>query len=105
MRYVPNTVSMVNASEGVAILKTTGMTGVQIMIKAPLTFIGVTYIGSVFFGYFGNVAGNTPAGSILNYTIIVFFWPMKGVEVVLNGIILGPVSSIRFVFPRSNFFV
>lgn len=58
MKSVQNIILMAYTSEAVSILKTTGMTGVQIITKAPLTFVGATYIGAVFFGYFGNVAGN-----------------------------------------------
>lgn len=94
------------ASEAVSILKTTGMTGVKIISAAPLTFVGVTYLGSTFFGYFSSVAGNNPAGSVLNFTSYVLSRPMRGVELVLNGLILRPLSKVVSYFkwdPRNSF--
>jgi len=43
-----NLVPMKYASEAVSILKTTGITGLQVITQAPLTFVGVTYIGAIF---------------------------------------------------------
>lgn len=80
-------------SEAVAILKTTGMTGFQIIIKAPLTFVGATYIGAMFFSYCCSVAGNNPVGLICNYTSFVLSRPMRGIEITLNGLILRPISN------------
>lgn len=93
MRSAQNFIPMAYASEAVSILKTTGMTGFQIMTQAPLTFVGVTYIGAVFFGYFGSVAGNNPVGVVLNSTSFVLSRPMRVVEITLNGLILRPISN------------
>lgn len=51
MKRIQNYTPMAYTSEAVSVLKTTGMTGLQIIVKAPLTFVGSTYIGALFFGY------------------------------------------------------
>lgn len=93
MQTAQNYVPMVYTSEAVSILKTTGMTGLQIISNAPLTFVGATYIGALFFGYCGSVAGNNPVGLIFNSTSFVLSRPMRGVEITLNGLILRPISN------------
>lgn len=92
IRTFQNTVPMINTSEAVATLKTTGMTGGQISTSAPLTFVGATYIGALFFNYCASVAGNNPVGTVCKATSYILSRPMKGVEITLNGIILGPLS-------------
>jgi len=94
MKSVQNIVPMTHTSQAVSILKTTGITGVQIITKSPLTFVGATYIGAIFFGYFGSVAGNNTIGSVFNSTSFVLSRPMKVVEITLNGIILRPISNV-----------
>lgn len=94
MRTVQNYVPMVHTSEVVSVLKTTGITGTKIVTQAPLTFVGATYIGALFFGYCGSVAGNNPVGSIFNFTSFALSRPMRGVEITLNGLILRPISNI-----------
>ena len=89
-KYVP----MVYTSEAVSVLKTTGMTGLKVVSQAPLTFVGATYIGSMFFGYCGSVAGNNPVGSVFNFTSFVLSRPMRGIEITLNGLILRPISNL-----------
>ena len=93
MQTAQNFVPMAYTSEAVSILKTTGMTGLQIISNAPLTFVGATYIGALFFGYCGSVAGNNPVGLIFNSTSFVLSRPMRGVEITLNGLILRPISN------------
>ena len=61
------------------------MAGFKIISKAPLTFVGATYIGAMFFGYFGSVAGNNSVGLIFNSTSFVLSRPMRGVEITLDG--------------------
>ena len=94
MQTAQNFVPMAYTSEAVSLLKTTGMTGLQIISKAPLTFVGATYIGALFFGYCGSVAGNNSVGLIFNGTSFVLSRPMRGVEITLNGLILRPVSNV-----------
>jgi hypothetical protein len=94
MRYTQNSLPMVYTCEAVSILKTTNMTGIQLIAKAPLTFVGATYVGAVFFGYCGGIAGNNAVGSICNFTSFALSRPMRGVEVTLNGLILGPISNL-----------
>lgn len=93
MRYTQNSVPMIYTSEAVSILKTTGLTGLQIITKAPLTFVGATYIGAVFFSYCGSVAGNNAVGAICNATSFGLSRPMRGIELTLNGLILTPISN------------
>lgn len=94
MQSVQNSVPLIYTSEAVSILKTIGLTGVEIIRSAPLTFVAATYIGALFFGYCGSVAGNNPVGLVLNSTSFVLSRPMRGVEIVLNGLILGPISNV-----------
>jgi hypothetical protein len=89
-----NIVPMTYTSEAVSILKTTGMTGLQVISQAPLTFVGATYIGALFFGYCGSIAGNNPVGLVFNSTSFVLSRPMRGVEITLNGLILRPISNV-----------
>lgn len=93
MKNLQNVVPMGYTSEAVAALKTTGMTGLQIIGKAPLTFVGASYIGALFFGYCGSVAGENAVGLVLNSTSFVLSRPMRGVEITLNGLILRPISN------------
>lgn len=94
MQSTQNSLPAYYTSKAVTIAKTTGLTGVQIITRAPLTFVGATYLGAVVFSYCGSVAGNNTVGLIFNSTSYVLSRPMRGVEVVLNGLILRPVSNI-----------
>jgi hypothetical protein len=94
VRYAQNSVPMIYTCEAVSVLKTTGMTGIQIVVKAPLTFVGATYIGAMFFGYCGSIAGNNALGTICNVTSFGLSRPMRGVEITLNGLILRPISNL-----------
>lgn len=94
MNNVQNFAPMGYTSEAVSLLKTTGMNGLQVITQAPLTFVGATYIGALFFGYCGSVAGNNPVGLIFNSTSFVLSRPMRGVEITLNGLILRPISNV-----------
>ena len=94
MKSAQNFVPMAYTSEAVSILKTTVMTGFQVIAQAPLTFVGATYIGALFFGYYGGVAGNNAIGLLFNSTSFVLSRPMRGVEITLNGLILRPISNV-----------
>ena len=94
MRHAQNSIPMVYTSQAVAIMRTTGLTGVQVIIQAPLTFVGATYVGAQFFSYCGGIAGNNTVGLILNSTGYALSCPMKGVEIVLNGLLLRPLSHV-----------
>lgn len=93
MKSVQNLAPMSYTSEIVAILKTNGMNGFQVVVQAPLTFVGASYIGALFFSYCGSLAGNTTAGLIFNGTSYVLSSPMRGLEITLNGILLRPLSN------------
>lgn len=56
--------------------------------------MGAIYIGALFFGYCGSVAGNNPVGLVFNSTSFVLSRPMRGVEIALNGLILRPISNV-----------
>jgi hypothetical protein len=94
MQNAQNVIPMMYTSQAVTTLKTTGLTGVQIINQAPLTFVGATYIGALFFGYCGSIAGNNTLGFVLNSTSYLLSRPMRGLEIVLNGLVLRPVSHI-----------
>ena len=55
MQNLQNFVPMGYTNKAVSVLKTTGITGFQIITKVPLTFVGANYIGALFFGYCGVV--------------------------------------------------
>lgn len=93
MQGAQNSIPAVYTSQAVVLLKTTGMTGIQIISKAPLTFVGGTYVGAIFFGYCGSIAGDNPLGLVLNSTSFVLSRPMRVVEITLNGLILRPISN------------
>lgn len=88
-----NVVPVTYVYKGLVTLRTTGMTGLQIISKAPLTFVGVTYLGSMVFGYAGSIAGNNTLGSVLNVTSYICVLPMQAVEVTLNELLLRPISN------------
>lgn len=92
MRYTQNSVPMVYTCKAVSIMKTIGMTGIQLITKAPLTFVGATYVGAIFFGYCASIARNNPVGSICNFTSFALSRPMRGVEMTLNGLISNLVG-------------
>ena len=94
MRSLQNIAPITYAVEATKYAKLYGITGGQIITQAPLTFVGVTYLGSIFFSYFGSVAGDNTLGSVLNLTSYVFSRPMRCVEITLNGLILRPVSNV-----------
>ena len=73
IRSTQNFVPMAYTSEAVSLLKTTGMTGLQVIGQAPLTFVGATYIGALFFGYCGSVAGDNAVGLVFNSISFIFF--------------------------------
>ena len=94
MNSAQNFVPMAYTSKAVSLLKTTGMTGLKIITQASLTFVGASYIGALFFGYFGSIAGNKSVKVVLNSTSFVLSRPMRGVEITLNGLILSPISNV-----------
>lgn len=93
MQYIQHYIPMKYTAEAVSILKTTGTTGLTIVTRAPLTFVGATYIGSLFFGYCGSIAGPNVIGSAFDFTSFVLSRPMRTVEVVVNGLVLRPISN------------
>lgn len=94
MHTAQNYVPMSYTSQAVSVLKTTGMTGFQVIKQAPLTFVGATYVGALFFGYCGSIAGDNVVGLCFNGTSFLLSRPMRGVEITLNGLILRPISNV-----------
>lgn len=94
MKSLQNYVPFSYTLKAISIAKTTGITGFKIIVQAPLTFVGATYVGSLFFGYAGCVAGNNTIGVVCNATSYLLSRPMRGVEITLNGLILRPISNI-----------
>ena len=82
IQSIQNYAPMMHTSRAVSVLKTTGMTGVKIVTGAPLTFVGATYLGAMFFGYCGSLAGNNPVGIICNSASFALSRPMRGIEAV-----------------------
>lgn len=93
MRNLQTYAPLASMSQAVTTAKTIGLTGTKVITQAPLTFVGATYIGSIFFAYAGTVAGNNTVGLVCNTTSYVLSRPMRGVEMVLNGLILTPISN------------
>ena len=62
--------------------------------QAPLAFVGVTYIGALFFSYCGSVAGNNAVRLVFNSTSFALSRPMRGIEITLNGLILRLISNV-----------
>jgi hypothetical protein len=94
LKTAQNTIPMIHTTNVLTLAKTTGLSGISIVTAAPLTFVGASYVGSVFFGYCGAVAGNNSVGIVLNTTSFVLSRPMWGLELVLNGLILTPLSNV-----------
>jgi len=78
-----NFVPMAYTSEAVSVLTVTGMTGLEIITEAPLTFIGATYIDALFFDYCGSVAVDNAVGLIFNSTSFLLSRPMRGLEITM----------------------
>jgi len=93
MRGIQTYTPLASMTQAVTTAKTLGLTGTKIVTSAPLTCVGATYIGSIFFAYVGTVAGNNTFGVVCNTTSYVLSRPMRGVEMVLNGLILTPISN------------
>ena len=94
MRSIQNYAPVAYTFEAVSVAKTTGMTGLQVITAAPLTFVGATYLGGLVCSYFGTVAGNNTLGTIFNTSSYLLTRPMRGVEITLNGLILQPLSNV-----------
>ena len=94
MRSMQNYAPVAYIFEAVSVAKTTGMTGLQVITAAPLTFVGATYLGGLVCSYFGTVAGNNTLGTIFNASSYLLTRPMRGVEITLNGLILQPLSNV-----------
>lgn len=76
MRHFQNCIPVAYTYEAVSVLKTTNMTGVQIISRAPLTFVGATYLGGLVCGYFASIAGNKTLGAIFNTLNYILTRPM-----------------------------
>jgi hypothetical protein len=75
-------------------LQTSGLQGWDVVRAHPLTTtVGTMYMGGIFFGVIGRVAGNNTLGSICNTTSYILTRPMFGVEVVLNQLFLVKLSN------------
>ena len=56
--------------------------------------VPATCLSAIFFNYCVGIAGNNSVGFICNHASFVLSRPMRCVEVVLNGIILKPISNL-----------
>lgn len=64
MRNIQNFAPVAYTFEAVSVAKTAGMTGLEIISAAPLTFVGATYPGGIVFSYFGCLAGDSAIGTV-----------------------------------------
>lgn len=55
-------------------------------------FVGITYLGSILASYVGSIAGDNVVGLLFNGTSRLLSRPMIEIEVIVNGLILGPIS-------------
>lgn len=94
MRSVQTYIPISYMNQAVGTMKITGLTGVKIITQAPLTFVGATFIGAIFFSYCGGIAGNNTVGLVFNATSFALSRPMRGVEIVVNGLALKPLSNL-----------
>lgn len=94
MQNVQNYVPVAYTYKALAVIKTTGATGLRIITGAPLTFVGVTYLAGMTCAYFGSVAGNNTVGAVFNTSAYVLTRPMRGVEITVNGLVLLPLSNL-----------
>lgn len=90
MRQIQNYAPVASMYNAVTAAKATGITGLQIVSRGPLTFVG----GGLVCAYFGAVAGNNTLGTVFNVSSYILTRPMWGVEVTLNGLILEPLSNV-----------
>lgn len=88
-------IPVVNTFEIITLAKATGTAGLRIITATPLTFVGATYLGGLFCGYFVAIAGDNFVGTIFNGSSWALTRLMRGVEIVLNSIIiiLQPLSN------------
>jgi hypothetical protein len=94
MRQTQNVAPVIYTVEALKIAKLTGMTGLQIITAAPLTFVGATYLTGILCGYFGAIAGDNAVGLIFNTSSYILTRPMWSVETTLNGLVLSPISHV-----------
>ena len=76
------------------VLKTGSHTDLKIITQGSGPLVFVSILGSIVSGYAGSIAGDNAVGLIFNGTSWVLSRPMRGVEIVLNGIIFGPISRV-----------
>lgn len=81
-------------SESASLLKTIGITGFKVIVRALLTFVGANYIGAMFFSWCGSVIHENPVGLIFNFTSFILSRPLRSVEIILNGLVLRPISKL-----------
>lgn len=94
MRQTQNVAPVIYTVEALKVAKLTGITGLQIITAAPLTFVGATYLTGILCGYFGAIAGDNSVGLIFNASSYILTRPMWGVEITLNGLVLSPISNV-----------
>lgn len=92
MRYAQNVISAVYVTETISAARIAGVTGFQLVQSSPLTAVGASYLGSVFFGYCACAAGDNFLGSAFNASSYLLSRPMWAVETTLNGLVLKPLS-------------
>ena len=89
-----NSAPMMYTAQSVSTFNLTGLCGLKIIKYHPLTFVGATYVGAVFFGYLGCIAGNGLVGTACKSASFVLSRPMRGIEVVANKLMLVPLSNL-----------
>ncbi len=92
MRYLQNTLPAMQTYRAVTIAKTIGLTGKEIITKAPMTTVGTLYLGALFFEYCSIACGDNIVGRACGSIGWTCSRPMWCVETVLNGLFLRPLS-------------
>lgn len=94
MRGIQNYTPVTYSLKAISAARTTGISGLQLITAAPLTFVGTTYLASIACSYFGAVNANNTLGTIFDASSYILTRPMRGVEITLNNLILQPLSNV-----------
>ncbi len=80
--------------KAVTFARTLGMSGIGLLSTNPLLVVSICSTGALFFSGMGLVAGDTLAGQTFNSISWILNRPMAGVEMVVNRLVLSPLTSV-----------
>jgi len=78
----------------IAAAKTVGVSGIGILNSTPIFVIALSTIGAQFFAGVGIIASDNFVGRTCNVISWTLNRPMAGVELVLNNIVLFPITKV-----------